>query len=75
MTFIEKAFGQLFIFGNQGLILKSTNEVNNKEAIAVQHLSAKQALAQSKIYTNEQVASLEARIAALEAFHQAETTE
>lgn len=75
MTFIEKAFGRLFIFGNQGLILKSTNEVNNKEAIAVQHLSAKQALAQSKIYTNEQVASLEARIAALEAFHQAETTE
>ena len=75
MTFIEKAFGQLFIFGNQGLILKSTNEVNNKEAIAVQHLSAKQALAQSKIYTNEQVASLEARIAALEAFHQAEATE
>ena len=75
MTFIEKAFGQLFIFGNQGLILKSTNEVNNKEAITVQHLSAKQALAQSKIYTNEQVASLEARIAALEAFHQAETTE
>ena len=75
MTFIEKAFGQLFIFGNQGLILKSTNEVNNKEAITVQHLSAKQALAQSKIYTNEQVASLEARIAALEAFHQAEATE
>ena len=75
MTFIEKAFGQLFIFGNQGLILKSTNEVNNKEAITVQHLSAKQALAQSKIYTDEQVTSLEARIAALEAFHQAETTE
>ena len=75
MTFIEKAFGRLFIFGNQGLILKSTTEVNNKEAITVQHLSAKQALAQSKIYTDEQVTSLEARIAALEAFHQAETTE
>lgn len=63
---IEKAFGRLYIFGNQGVILKSTNEVNNEEGILVQHLSAQQALAESKRYTDEQIAALAARVKALE---------
>lgn len=74
LSIIIGAFNKLFIFGNGGLILKSTNEVNNNEAITVQYLSAKQALAQSKTYTDEQISTLEARVSALEAFHQEETT-
>ena len=73
MTCIEKAYGQLFIFGKQGLVLKSTNEVSNEEGIAVQTLSAKQALAQSKRYTDEQVAVLEARVASLEEWRTQQT--
>ena len=64
---ITKAFGQLYIFGNQGIILKSSVESNNENAIAVQTLSAKKALAEAKIYADEKYAALEARIAALEA--------
>lgn len=67
MNCITKAFGQLYIFGNQGLILKSSVETNNGEAIAVQTLSAKKALADAKQYTDEKYAALDARIAALEA--------
>lgn len=67
MNCITKAFGQIYIFGNQGVILKSSVETNNENGITVQALSAKKALAEAKIYTNEKYAALEARIAALEA--------
>lgn len=66
MNCITKAFGQLFIFGNQGVILKSSVETNNENAIAVQTLSAKKALYDAKQYTDDRYAALEARIAALE---------
>ena len=66
MNCITKAFGQLFIFGNQGAVLKSSVETNNENAIAVQTLSAKKALSDAKQYTDEQYALLEARIEALE---------
>lgn len=66
MNCIEKAFGQLYIFGNQGLIMKSSVETNNEEAIAVQTISAKKALFDAKKYTDERYDVLEARIAALE---------
>lgn len=66
MNCITKAFGQLYIFGNQGVILKSSVETNNEEAIAVQTLSAKKALLDAKKYTDEKYAILEARIIALE---------
>lgn len=66
MNCIEKAFGQLYIFGNQGLIMKSSVETNNEEAITVQTISAKKALFDAKKYTDERYAVLEARIAALE---------
>lgn len=66
MNYITKAFGQLYIFGNQGVILKSSVETNNNEAIAVQTLTAKKALAEAKIYTDEQYTALEERIAVLE---------
>lgn len=71
MNCITKAFGQLYIFGNQGAILKSSVETNNESTITVQTLSAKKALSDAKQYTDEQFALLEARIAALEG----ETTE
>lgn len=71
MNCITKAFGQLYLFGNQGTILKSSVETNNESTITVQTLSAKKALSDAKQYTDEQVALLEARIAALEG----ETTE
>lgn len=66
MNCITKAFGQLYIFGNQGVILRSSVETNNDNAIAVQTLSAKKALAEARIYTDEKYAALEARIIALE---------
>lgn len=67
MNCITKAFGQLYIFGNRGVILRSSAETDNEEAIAVQTLSAKKALAEARIYTDERYAELEARVAALEA--------
>ena len=66
MNCITKAFGQLYIFGNQGVILKSSVETDNNEAIIVQTLSAKKALADAKAYTDVIYAELEARIAAME---------
>ncbi len=66
MNCITKAFGQLYIFGNQGVILKSSVETNNEEVLTVQAISAKKALLDAKKYTNEKYATLEARIAALE---------
>lgn len=55
MNCITKAFGKLYIFGNQGLILKSTTETNNEEVIAVQTLSAKKALAEAKKYVDDKL--------------------
>lgn len=66
MNCIIKAFGRLYIFGNQGTILKSSVETNNENAITVQTLSAKKALADAKAYSDEKYAELEARIIALE---------
>lgn len=66
MRCITKAFGRLYIFGNQGAILKSSVETNNEEVVAVQALSARKALADARKYTDEQYAALEARITALE---------
>ncbi|MDE7339923.1 MAG: hypothetical protein K2N80_05085 [Lachnospiraceae bacterium] len=66
MNCITKAFGQLYIFGNQGVILKSSVETNNEQAIVIQTLSAKKALVEAKKYADERYAALDARIAALE---------
>lgn len=66
MNCITKAFGQIYIFGNQGAILKSSVETNNEESIAIQTLSAKKALAEANKYTDEQYAALEVRIITLE---------
>ena len=63
---ITKAFGQLYIFGNQGVILRSSVETNNENAITVQTLSAKKALADAKAYTDSRYEELETRIAELE---------
>lgn len=66
MNCITKAFGQLYIFGNQGVILKSSVETNNEEVLIVQTISAKKALLDAKKYTDEKYAALEKRIEALE---------
>ena len=63
---ITKAFGQLYVFGNQGVILRSSMETDNENVIAVQTLSAKKALADAKAYADSRYAELEARIAGLE---------
>ncbi|MCM1193327.1 MAG: hypothetical protein NC123_16495 [Butyrivibrio sp.] len=67
MTCITKAFGRLFAFGNQGLILKSSTEGNSEEAILIQTISAKKALLEANAYTDRYYKLLEARIAELEA--------
>ncbi len=67
MQCIVKAFDQLYIFGNRGLILRSSTETDNEEVIAVQTLSAKRALAEAKVYADTKYKQLEDRIAALEA--------
>ena len=63
---VAKAFGQLFLFGSQGLILRSSVETDNEGAIAVQTLSAKKALAEAKVYADQRIGELEKRIAELE---------
>lgn len=72
MNCITKAFGQLFIFGNQGAILKSSVETNNESAITVQTLSAKKALSDAKKYADDKYAALEERITTLESALQTE---
>ena len=67
MRCIAKAFGQLYIFGNHGVILKSSVETGNEAGIAVQTISAKKALADAKAYADGLYQELEARVAALEA--------
>ena len=71
MNCISKAFGRLYVFGNQGLILESSTETGNEAGIAVQTISAKKALADAKAYTDARYAELEDRIAALEALERA----
>lgn len=56
MNCITKAFGQLYIFGNQGAILKSSVETNNESVITVQTLSAKKALSDAKKYADTKIA-------------------
>ena len=52
MNCISKAFGRLYVFGNQGLILESSTETGNEAGIAVQTMSAKKALADAKAYAD-----------------------
>lgn len=66
MSCIVKAFGRLYVFGKQGVILKSSTETNNENVLVVQAISAKQALAEAQKYADGKYAELEARIAALE---------
>lgn len=58
MNCITKAFGQLYIFGNQGVVLKSSAETNNEDSILVQTLSAKKALEDAKAYTDMKINEL-----------------
>ncbi len=66
MTFITKAFGQIFAFGNRGLVLRSSTDGSSEETLLLQAISGKKALLEAKIYTNQLYEQLAARIAALE---------
>lgn len=66
INFIEKAFDGLYIFGTDGHILISSDEVKNEETTAVKSMSAVRALYDAKVYTDEKYAALEARIMELE---------
>lgn len=63
---VTKAFGQLYLFGNQGLVLRSSVEAGNEGPVTVQALSAKRALAEAKAYADGKYTELETRIAELE---------
>ncbi len=69
MNCILKAFGQLYLFGKRGLILKSSAEANDANAALVQALSAKRALGEAKAYADAKCSELEKRISKLEAQH------
>ncbi len=58
MNCITKAFGQIYIFGNQGVILRSSVETDNGSALLVQTLSAKKALAEAVAYADEKFAAI-----------------
>lgn len=66
MEFVLKAFGQLYIFGKRGLILKSSAEASEPNTVLVQTLSAKRALGEAKSYADAKYRELEERIARLE---------
>ena len=53
MNCITKAFGQLYIFGNRGAILKSSVETNNEDTVTVKTLTAKKAIAEAKVNVAE----------------------
>ena len=63
---VTKAFGQLYLFGNQGLVLRSSVEAGNEGPVTIQTLSAKKALAEAKVYADQRIGELEKRIAELE---------
>ena len=63
---IVKAFEKLYIFGTNGNILVSSDEIKNESAIAVKTMSAIKALYDAKEYTDKRCEALEERIAVLE---------
>lgn len=70
---ITKSFGKIFVFGNQGTIIKSSAETDNEEFIAVQAMTAKKALSDANRYTDKKYEELEQRIAAIESKFAAES--
>ncbi len=67
MTFIIKAFEQIYIFGTNGNILVSSDEINSEEALAVKTMSARKALYDAKKYTDQRWEELNVRLLEIEA--------
>lgn len=63
---IIKAFEKLYMFGTNGNILVSSDEIKNESAIAVKTMSAVKALYEAKEYADKKYAELEGRIKKLE---------
>lgn len=63
---IVKGFEKLYLFGTNGNILVSSDEIKNESATAVKTMSAAKALYDAKVYTDKKLEGLEERIAVLE---------
>lgn len=63
---IVKAFENLYIFGTNGNILVSSDEIKNENATAVKTMSAVKALYEAKEYTDKKYTELEERVSKLE---------
>lgn len=53
MTSIVKAFGKLYVFGTDGKVLVSGDEMENEESTSVKTMSAAKALYDAKAYTDK----------------------
>ena len=63
---IIKAYEKLYIFGTNGNIMVSSDEIKNESTIAVKTMSAVKALYDAKVYTDKRCAALEERLEVLE---------
>ena len=75
ITNIIKAFGKLYLFGTNGHILVSSDEIKNENAISVKTMSANKALYEAKEYTDKKYKELEERVARLEEVNNSSSTE
>lgn len=75
ITNIIKAFGKLYLFGTNGHILVSSDEIKNENAISVKTMSANKALYEAKEYTDKKYKELEERVARLEEVNNISSTE
>lgn len=66
---IEKAFGNIYIFGDNGYILKSSSEATSGDIAVLQYISARSALEQAKSYSDAKIKALEQRVMVLEGKH------
>lgn len=67
ITCAIKAFDKIYLLGNGGMIMMSSEEEKSNEALAVSTMSARKALADAKSYTDSQVNVVEEQLAALSA--------
>lgn len=75
ITNIIKAFGKLYLFGTNGHILVSSNEIRDENALAVKSMSARKALYEAKEYTDKKYEELVERIARIEEVNNGNSTE
>lgn len=67
ITYAVKAFDKIFLFGNSGMVLASSDEEKSNEALAVSTMSARKALYDANKYTDNQLSGLKESLAVLAA--------